>query len=65
MQTLLTDVYLVVCCKFFAISSECQEPCCSVNQTSNLHATAVATMGQTTALCCTHHVAAATLDTNK
>lgn len=65
MLTLLTDVHLVACCKFFAISSECQEPCCSVNQTSNLQATAVAAMGQTAAFCCTHHVTAATLDTNK
>lgn len=59
------DVYLVVCCKLLAISGERQEPCCCVNQTANLQTTAVATVRQTTALCCTHHVTAATLDTNE
>lgn len=59
------DVYLEVRCKLLAIGSECQEPCCCVSQTANLQPAAVVTVGQTSALCCTHHVTAATLDTYK
>lgn len=60
--TLLTSVYLVVpvCCKLLAMVNV-RSP---VAVSTRHQATGIVTMGQTTALCCTHHVTAATLDTN-